>query len=231
MRESLRDTFPYVIPQVWQVSPWTSDWYRMQPWECDGQGFYHHAPLRRYGGDLQGILDELDYLEQLGVNALYLNPVFESPSLHKYGAALYHHIDKHFGPDPQGDLAMFAAEDPADPETWQWTAADELFLTLIEEVHRRDHPVWRRGSFEFIARGEGWFAFRRTYLGEQAIGLVNVRDLGLEMSLTDLGISQERSWHLHALVEGSAPHAIEGDRQWTIPARDVQVLTSRQPSP
>ena len=49
-------------------------------------GFYVHAQLRRYGSDLQGIIDKLNYLKDLGVNAIYLNPVFESPSIHKYGA-------------------------------------------------------------------------------------------------------------------------------------------------
>ncbi|MDB4772919.1 alpha-amylase family glycosyl hydrolase, partial [Verrucomicrobiales bacterium] len=143
----MKDTWPFVIPTAWQVSPWTSDWYQLQPWEQDEHDFYHHAQLRRYGGDLQGILDKLDYLKDLGVNALYLNPVFESPSLHKYGAACYHHVDKHYGPDPTGDLAIVATEDPADPATWKWTAADKLFLTLIEEVHRREMKIIIDGVF------------------------------------------------------------------------------------
>ena len=156
---SMKDTWPFVVPENWQVSPWTSDWYEMQPWEQDGNDFYHHAQLRRYGGDLQGILDKLDYLKDLGVNALYLNPVFESPSLHKYGAALYHHVDKHFGPHPDGDLAMFAEEDPADPSTWKWTAADKLFLTLIEEAHRRDMKIIIDGVFNHV--GIPFWAFQR----------------------------------------------------------------------
>ena len=156
---SMMDTWPFVIPEDWQVSPWTSDWYQLQPWEQDGHDFYHHAQLRRYGGDLQGILDKLDYLKDLGVNALYLNPVFESPSLHKYGAAYYHHIDRHFGPDPEGDLAIIAKEDPADPTTWKWTSADRLFLTLIEEVHRRDMKIIIDGVFNHV--GIPFWAFQR----------------------------------------------------------------------
>ena len=57
-----------------------------------------------YGGDLQGIIDELDYLESLGVTALYLNPIFESPSNHKYDTTDFFHIDDNFG-----DLATFQA--------------------------------------------------------------------------------------------------------------------------
>jgi glycosidase len=55
-----------------------------------------------YGGDLQGIIDELDYLQDLGVNTLYLNPIFESPSNHKYDTTDYSVIDDNFG-----DLTTF----------------------------------------------------------------------------------------------------------------------------
>ena len=117
---SLAGTWPYKVPAGWAVVPWTSDWYALQPWEkADGWGMNTNMQLRRYGGDLQGIIDELDYLKKLGVNALYLNPIFESPSLHKYGAAMYHHVDRHFGPDPAGDLTLYQQEDPGDPATWK----------------------------------------------------------------------------------------------------------------
>lgn len=135
---SLAGTWPYVVPKNWRIVPWTADWYALQPWEqANGRGFYYNAQLRRYGGDLQGVIDQLDYLQSLGINALYLNPIFESASLHKYGATMYHHVDRHFGPDPKGDLALFEREDAADPATWQWSAADRLFLKLVAEAHRR----------------------------------------------------------------------------------------------
>jgi len=55
-----------------------------------------------YGGDLQGIIDKLDYLDGLGVTALYLNPIFESPSNHKYDTKDFMQIDDNFG-----DLTLF----------------------------------------------------------------------------------------------------------------------------
>ena len=55
-----------------------------------------------YGGDLQGIVDKLDYLQALGINTLYLNPIFESPSNHKYDTTNYEVIDDNFG-----DLSTF----------------------------------------------------------------------------------------------------------------------------
>ena len=50
-----------------------------------------------YGGDLQGILNELSYIQGLGITALYLNPIFESPSNHKYDATNFMEVDDNFG--------------------------------------------------------------------------------------------------------------------------------------
>lgn len=50
-----------------------------------------------FGGDLQGIIDNLDYLKDLGVNLLYLTPIFKSTSNHKYNTADYFDIDPQFG--------------------------------------------------------------------------------------------------------------------------------------
>ncbi|GFZ76404.1 neopullulanase [Paenibacillus marchantiophytorum] len=50
-----------------------------------------------FGGDLQGIIDHLDYLTELGVTAIYLTPIFEAPSNHKYDTVDYRKIDPHFG--------------------------------------------------------------------------------------------------------------------------------------
>lgn len=140
------------------MSRWTGDWYELQPWEQrDGKGFYFHAQQRRYGGDLQGILQKLDYLKSLGIGAIYLNPMFESPSLHKYDAKSYHHIDKNFGPDPEGDRKLWTNEDPSDPKTWVWTSADKLFLDFVKEAHKRGMKVIIDGVFNHV--GMTFWAF------------------------------------------------------------------------
>ncbi|MCP5095593.1 MAG: maltodextrin glucosidase [Chloroflexi bacterium] len=54
-------------------------------------------PIIFYGGDLPGITQKLDYLQTLGVNALYLNPIFTAYSNHKYDVADYENVDSHFG--------------------------------------------------------------------------------------------------------------------------------------
>ena len=52
-----------------------------------------------FGGDLQGIRQKIPYLKELGVTALYLNPIFAAPSTHKYDCIDYFHVDPHFGGD------------------------------------------------------------------------------------------------------------------------------------
>lgn len=145
------------VPEDWAITPWTSDWYEQEPWAKKLTGNYYDAlQHRRYGGDLQGVIDKLDYLQDLGITAIYLNPINDAPSLHKYDARYYHHIDVNFGPDPQGDIALMATEEPNDPATWKWTSADKLFLKLIEEVHQRDMRIivdysWNHTGVEFWA--------------------------------------------------------------------------------
>ena len=127
-----------VPPKGWKISSWTSNWFERQPWEQDAkQGFNSVIQSRRYGGDLQGVLNKLDYLQELGITAIYFNPLNDAPSLHKYDARNYHHIDVNFGPDPEGDIKLMASEDPGNPATWKWTSADKLFLKLVDELHKR----------------------------------------------------------------------------------------------
>src|ERR1035437_3578267 len=88
----MEGAWPYKTPEGWQISPWTSDWYKLQPWEkADSFGFYWNSGARRYGGDIKGIIDHLNYLQKLGITAIYLTPIFESPSSHKYDTRMYHH--------------------------------------------------------------------------------------------------------------------------------------------
>lgn len=149
--QDLAGSWPHEVARNWKISEWTGDWYELQPWEKEGKtGFYFHCQQRRYGGDLQGVVDKLDYLKDLGITAIYFNPLFESPSLHKYDASSYHHIDNNFGPDPDGDRSIWWTENPADATTWKWTSADRLFVRLLEEAHRRGIKVIVDGVFNHV---------------------------------------------------------------------------------
>lgn len=162
----LEGAWPYFVPEGWTTKTWTSDWYFQDDWEKNsGLDFYSNCGLRRYGGDLQGVISQLSYLEDLGINAIYLNPIFESPSLHKYDASMYHHIDNNFGPEPELDRQIWIDEDPADPATWQWTYADKLFLKLIEEAHKRDIKIIIDGVFNHV--GNTFWAFKHVVENQQ----------------------------------------------------------------
>ena len=78
-----------------------------------------------FGGDLQGIINHLDYLQDLGITGLYLCPIFESPSNHKYNTTDYFEIDRHFG----------------DKET---------FRQLVEQAHLRGMKVMLDAVFNHI---------------------------------------------------------------------------------
>lgn len=159
--------WPIVPPETWRISPWTGDWYARDAWEksLDREGDLDPAPAfyksgvfdRRYGGDLQGVIDKLDYLSDLGINTIYFNPVFYARSMHKYDGNSFHHVDPYFGPDPKGDFAIMDTE-TADPATWKWTTADKLFLELIKKAHERGIRVVIDGVFNHT--GRDFFAFQ-----------------------------------------------------------------------
>ena len=131
-----------IVPDGWKITPWTQNWFKPDDWATKtGKSFNKMIQYRKYGGDLQGVLNKLDYLNDLGITALFFNPVNDAPSQHKYDARNYHHIDVNFGPDPVGDNQIIAGENPVDPTTWKWTSADKLFLKLIEEVHKRGMKI------------------------------------------------------------------------------------------
>ncbi|RNI31619.1 glycoside hydrolase family 13 protein [Rufibacter latericius] len=159
--------YPFDDSSAFQIHPWTSDWYQLQPYEQkNGKDIYYNLQRRRYGGDLQGVIKKLDYLKNLGVNAIYMNPIFWAPSSHKYDALTYHHVDPTFGPDPEGDKKLMEKENPLDPATWVWTSADKLALKLIEEVHKRKMYIIFDGVFNHM--GVNSFAFRDVEKNQQA---------------------------------------------------------------
>lgn len=72
---------------------------QMQDWNQPALPYDQGHCLDFFGGDLQGIREKIPYLKELGVTALYLNPIFFAPSSHKYDCLDYFHVDPHFGGD------------------------------------------------------------------------------------------------------------------------------------
>jgi glycosidase len=150
----MRGSYPGELPPDWKITPWGQDWYSHEPWldKVKADGFYSKIQARRYGGDLQGVLDKIDYLHSLGITAIYFNPLNDSPSLHKYDAQNYAHIDRNFGPDPKGDAAIMEAENHEDPLSWKFTSADSLFLAVIKECHKKGIRVIMDYSWNHTGR-------------------------------------------------------------------------------
>ncbi|MCW3074960.1 MAG: alpha-amylase [Flaviaesturariibacter sp.] len=165
--EDQNGAYPFDDTSAFRIHPWTSDWYKLQPYEQqNGKNIYFNLQRRRYGGDIQGIINKLDYLKSLGVGAVYVTPLFWSPSSHKYDALMYHHIDPTFGPDPEGDKKLIATENPLNPDSWVWTKADKLALKLIDEVHKRGMRIIFDGVFNHV--GVKNFAFQDLEKNQQA---------------------------------------------------------------
>lgn len=134
-----------------QVKPWRSSWYSPTGDEGkDGQKFFQWYVYKRlYGGDLQGLQEQLPYIKALGVNAIYLNPIFQAVSHHKYDATNYLHIDEHYG--QPGDYALVEArENLLDPSTWEWTASDRVFLAFLKEAKSQGFRVILDGVFNHV---------------------------------------------------------------------------------
>lgn len=146
-------------PPNWKVNDWTSSWFEREDWEkAAGENFRSSIFNRRYGGDLLGIINHLDYLKDLGIGAIYLNPIFDAVSLHKYDGSTFHHIDINFGPNPEYDELLIRTENSNNPASWFWTSADSIFLKLISETHKKGMKIIIDGVFNHT--GVQFWAFQ-----------------------------------------------------------------------
>ena len=122
-----------------------------------------------YGGDLQGVMEKLDYLQSLGVEAIYFNPIFLSPSSHKYDTQDYEHIDPHFAVIEEDGT-------PEETDPWEMTryirrvtsqknldASNELFAALCQEMHKRGMRVIIDGVFNHCGSFNRWMDGKSIY--------------------------------------------------------------------
>ena len=140
------------------------DWYK-DPAAMDVRCFY--------GGDLQGVLDKMDYIESLGVEVIYFNPLFVSPSNHKYDIQDYDHIDPHFGRivEDEGELLPPGSKENRLSTRYikrvtslkNLTESDMLFAKVVEEAHRRGIKVILDGVFNHCGSFNKWMDRERIY--------------------------------------------------------------------
>ncbi|MEO8168557.1 MAG: alpha-amylase family glycosyl hydrolase, partial [bacterium] len=118
--------FYQIFPERFANGDLKNDPPNVQPWGGEP------TPKNYFGGDLKGIIDHLDYISSLGVNCLYLNPIFWSNSNHKYHAKDYLKIDPHFGDE-------------------------KVFKQLVDQCHSRGIRIILDGVFNHT--GVDFFAF------------------------------------------------------------------------
>ena len=131
-----------------------------------------------YGGDLQGVMDKLDYLQDLGVEVVYFNPLFVSPSNHKYDIQDYDYIDPHYGKivDDGGEVLPNGVTDNSQATKYKkrttglknLEASNELFIKLVEELHRRGMKVILDGVFNHTGSQSRYFNADGFYPGAGA---------------------------------------------------------------
>lgn len=126
-----------------------------------------------YGGDLQGVLDKMDYLQDLGVDVIYFNPLFVSPSNHKYDIQDYDYIDPHFGKIVHDEGELLKPEQTENRLATRYIdrvsnkenleASNELFAEVVKEAHRRGMKVILDGVFNHCGSFNKWLDRERIY--------------------------------------------------------------------
>jgi cyclomaltodextrinase / maltogenic alpha-amylase / neopullulanase len=114
--------FYQIFPDRFAKSDRLDKPHNLEPWDSDP------TPFGYKGGDLAGVRERLDYLQDLGVTALYFNPIFQSASNHRYHTHDYYQIDPLLG-------------------------GNEAFDALLAECHRRGMRIILDGVFNHASRG------------------------------------------------------------------------------
>ncbi len=130
-----------------------------------------------YGGDLQGVLDKMDYLEKLGIEVIYFNPLFVSPSNHKYDIQDYDNIDPHYGKIVEesdellgnGEISNRCAGKYVSRVTRKTNldASNALFAELVAEAHKRGIRVIIDGVFNHCGSFNKWLDREKIYKGQE----------------------------------------------------------------
>ena len=130
-----------------------------------------------YGGDIQGVMDKLDYLQDLGVDVIYFNPIFVSPSNHKYDIQDYDYIDPHYGKIVEDGGSCLEPWDHENMHASKYIqrvtnkanleASNQLFIEFVEEAHRRNMKVILDGVFNHCGSFNKWLDREQIYENQE----------------------------------------------------------------
>lgn len=130
-----------------------------------------------YGGDLAGVRKKLDYLQDLGVEVIYLNPIFVSPSNHKYDIQDYDYVDPHYGVIVKDEGECLAEGEKSNKKATRYItrvtskenleASNAYFISLVEEIHKRGMKVILDGVFNHCGSFNKWLDREGIYEGAE----------------------------------------------------------------
>ena len=158
------------------LQSWTEDFNKVANWEKVATKKYPWTEnsLKRFGGDLQGVEEQLAYIEELGATAVWLSPVFYSYSGNKNDIIDYRHISPDFGfvrykvdgvEINEYELLKMKNSDynilgeSLDPSTWTNTESDKVFISLINKLKEKDMKLMLDINFSYVS--DRFFAFDR----------------------------------------------------------------------
>lgn len=163
-----------------------------------------------YGGDLQGVLDKMDYLQDLGVEVIYFNPLFVSPSNHKYDIQDYDYIDPHLGKivEEKGELLPEGQRENRFASKYinrvtnlaNLEASNQLFVKVVEEAHRRGMRVIMDGVFNHCGSFNKWLDRERIY--EEAEGYEKGAYVSAESPYRSYFAFQNQNWPYNKSYDG-----------------------------
>ena len=153
----MTNEYAYIGRGVSKVENW------MEPPAVDGTRQF-------YGGDLQGVIE---YLEKLGVEVIYFNPIFVSPSNHKYDTQDYDYIDPHFGKIVNDNGKLLEDGDNNNEHAQRYKvrttdlanleASNKLFVELVEKAHAHGIKIIIDGVFNHCGSFNKWMDKEKFY--------------------------------------------------------------------
>lgn len=142
---------------------------RVKDWSSLPESF---DVYRFYGGNLQGVWDKIDYLKSIGVEAIYFNPLFVSPSNHKYDAQDYNYIDPHLTTlvndneksiidNNSNEKAYSYIEKTANSKNLE--ASNDFFAKFMTYVHSKGIKIILDGVFNHCGSFHRWMDREKIY--------------------------------------------------------------------
>lgn len=207
--------------QGFEITDWGDDWNTPPYSEIEAKNRYFSYAVkntRRYGGDLQGIMDKLDYLKGLGVGGIKLSPIYYSNSSHKLDTIDYGHISPDYGVTEKNSYKEL--ENSLGSNIW--TDSDKLFQNLVDKIHKKNMRLVLDINFSYVSseffaykdllkngdssKYKNWFILNQDQL---SIGVKN-KDKKIFLNLEDKSLQDYLIKATTKWVKGNKNRGIDG---------------------